>query len=109
MNCLDCNYQSLDPMSQLDPRDTLMELSNSFGIEDRPYQAKSKFKIGSERKLKVGLSPFKKVCVIFFTESTLKMMKILSYFILKAFFILKILKFLSWLFGHVKKIAWLDR
>ena len=96
-------------MSQLDLRDTLMKLSNSFCIEDRRYQAKSKFKIGSERKLKVGLSPFKKVCVIFFTESTLKMMKKAFYFILKAFFILRILKFLSWLFGRVKKMSWLDR
>ena len=31
------------------------------------------------------------------------MMKNAFYFILKAFFILKIFKFLSWLFGHVEK------
>ena len=30
------------------------------------------------------------------------------YFILKAFFVLKIFKFLSWLFGHVEKMAWLE-
>ena len=30
------------------------------------------------------------------------------YFILNALFILKISKFLSWLFGHVEKTAWLD-
>ena len=29
-------------------------------------------------------------------------------FILKAPFILKIFKFLSWLFGHVEKTAWLE-
>ena len=29
------------------------------------------------------------------------------YFILKALYILKIFKFLSWLFGHVEKMAWL--
>ena len=31
------------------------------------------------------------------------------YFILKALFVLKIFKFLSWLFGHVEKMAWLER
>ena len=31
-----------------------------------------------------------------------------SSFILKALFVLKILKFLSWLFGHVEKTAWLE-
>ena len=35
------------------------------------------------------------------TESTLKMMKNVFYFTLKALFVLKIFKFLSWLFGHV--------
>ena len=30
------------------------------------------------------------------------------YLILKAYFVLKIFKFLSWLFGHVEKTAWLD-
>ena len=34
------------------------------------------------------------------------MMKIAFYVILKAFFILKMFKFLSWLFGHVRKTAW---
>ena len=36
-------------------------------------------------------------------ESPSKMMKNAFYFTLKAFFILKIFKFLSWLFGHVEK------
>ena len=31
------------------------------------------------------------------------------YFILKAFFVPKIFKFLSWLFGHVEKTTWLER
>ena len=34
------------------------------------------------------------------TGISLKMMKNAFYFTLKAFFILKILNFLSWLFGH---------
>ena len=46
-------------------------------------------------KLKVGLSPSKKNCVICFIESPLKMMKNAFYFILKALFVLKIFKFLS--------------
>ena len=28
---------------------------------------------------------------------------------LKAFFILKVFKFLSWLFGHLEKTAWLEK
>ena len=57
------------------------------------------------RKVKVGLSPSKKICVICLTESPLKMMKNTFYFILKALFVLKIFKFLSRLFGHVGKTA----
>ena len=37
------------------------------------------------------------------TESSLKMMENAFYFTSKAFFVLKIFKFLSWLFGHVAK------
>ena len=40
-------------------------------------------------------------------ESPLKMMKNAFYFTSKALFLLKIFKFLSWLFGHVAK--WLDK
>ena len=32
-----------------------------------------------------------------------------SYLILKVPFVLKIFKFLYWLFGHVEKTAWLER
>ena len=44
-----------------------------------------------------------KTCFIFFHESPLKMMKNVFYFILNALFVLKIFKFLSWLFGHLEK------
>ena len=37
------------------------------------------------------------------TESALKMMKNTFYFTSKALSVLKISKFLSWLFGHVSK------
>ena len=59
--------------------------------------------------LKVGLSPSKKVCFICFNESAIKMMKNAFYLILKAFFLHKVLKFLSLLFGHIEKTTWLER
>ena len=37
------------------------------------------------------------------TESSLKIMKNYSYLTLKALFVLKLFKFLSWLFGNVEK------
>ena len=45
--------------------------------------------------------------VMYFNESPLKIMK--NAFILKALFVLKIFKFLSWLFGHVGKTTWLGK
>ena len=44
-------------------------------------------------------------------KSPLKMMKNVLYFIFikKALFVLEISKYLSWLFGHVEKTAWLER
>ena len=59
--------------------------------------------------VEVGLSPSKKNCVICFIESPLKLMKDAFYFILKALFIIKIFKFLSWLFDQLGKTAWLER
>ena len=53
------------------------------------------------QSVKVGLSPSKKNCFVYFNESSLKMksplkmMKNDFYFILKAFFILTIFKFFS--------------
>ena len=40
-------------------------------------------------------SPLKKYCIIFLTESPLEVMKNVSYFVLQAFHILKIVNFLS--------------
>ena len=58
---------------------------------------------------KVGL-PLCKIFGFFcFSESPLKLMKKIFYFILKALFVLKIFKFLSWLFGHVEKTTSLER
>ena len=52
--------------------------------------------------IKVGLSPSKKNFIIYFNDSPSEMMKYAFYLILKALFVLKIFKFLSRLFGHVK-------
>ena len=59
--------------------------------------------------LKVGLSPYKKKIFIWLNDSPSKMMKNVFYFILKALFVLKIFKFLSWRFGHVEKAVWSER
>ena len=58
---------------------------------------------------KVGISLFKTICVICLIESPLKMMKNVFYFVLKAFFVLKIFWFLSRHFGYVGKTASLER
>ena len=50
----------------------------------------------------------KKLCYLLI-ERLLKVMRNTFYFTLKALFVLKIFKFLSWLFGHVGKTAWLER
>ena len=47
----------------------------------------------------------KKICTIFLIETLLEMMKNVFYFVLQAFYILKILKFLSQHFGLVGKTA----
>ena len=67
----------------------------------------SRFSVSLASMVKVGLSASKNICVICFDKSPLEMMKSAFYFILKAFFILKIFKFLLWLFVHVGKMAWL--
>ena len=55
------------------------------------------FKVRPSRSKKVGL-----MC---FNESHLKLMKNNCYFILKALFVLKMFKFLSWLFWECRKMA----
>ena len=51
--------------------------------------------------IKVALSSLR---ILLAAESPLKMMKNGFYFMLKALFVLKIFKFLSWLFGDVAKL-----
>ena len=59
------------------------------------------------KRIKFGISLSKKICDICFIKSPLKMMKNAFWLILKALFVLKIFRFLSWLFGHVEKSDWL--
>ena len=54
---------------------------------------------------KVGLSPYKKNCVICFIERPLKVMKNAFYFIVKALFVLNLFKVLSLLFDHEGQMA----
>ena len=51
---------------------------------------------------KVRLSS-KRLVFIYFSESSLKMVKDAFYFMLNALFFLKIFTFLSWLFDYVEK------
>ena len=41
-------------------------------------------------------------------KNVLKLKKKAFYFISKTFFVLKISKFASWVFGHVEKTTWLE-
>ena len=59
--------------------------------------------------LKSGSHFVKRNFFIYSNASPSKMMKNAFYFILKALFILKIFKFLSWIFGHVEQTAWLEK
>ena len=47
----------------------------------------------------------KKIIFTCFNQSPLKVMENAFYFMLKALLVLKIFKFLSWDFGHVKETA----
>ena len=61
------------------------------------------------KMLKSGSHLPKNIFFICLNDSPLTMMKNAFYFILKALFVFKIFEFLSWLFGHVEKTAWLER
>ena len=58
----------------------------------------------SFQSIQAGLPPFKKVDFICFKESLLKKKKNAFYFIIKALFVLQILKFCPDLFGYVGKL-----
>ena len=58
------------------------------------------------KKFKVALSPSRKVVFISSNESSLKIMKNVFCFMLKALFVLEIFTFLYRIFGYVEKRAW---
>ena len=51
----------------------------------------------------------KKFALFASLKAFVKMMKNPFYFILKALFVLKMFKLLSWLFGYVERTTWLER
>ena len=66
--------------------------------------------VASKAYVKVGLSPSKNLFDYYcFNDSPSEMMKNAFYFISKAFFVLKIFKLLSSIFGNVEKTTWLER
>ena len=62
----------------------------------------------SWRKALKSNSHLPKILFFCIVNSPSKIMKNAFYFTLKALFVLKIFEFLSWLFGHVGKSAWLE-
>ena len=81
---------------------------NWYILMHEQYFSKQHFLDICRCAFEVGFFPFRKKCICF-NDSSLKMMKNAFYFILKALSVLKIFKFLSWLFGHLEKTAWLER
>ena len=69
-------------------------------MQENPFQQMSLITFSFILKSRSHLP---KKIVICFIESSLKMTKRNFYFILKVLFVLKIFKFLSWLFGHAGK------
>ena len=63
----------------------------------------------SIQNVKVKLSPSKNFALFALLKDLENDLKNAFYFFLKALFVLKIFKFLSWLFGHVEKKTWLER
>ena len=89
---------ALAPEENLEPNSAGLKSSQTRGVWHKSL------KEIHAAQIKVGLSPSKKV---FFSviKSPLKMMKNAFHSFLKAFFVLKVFKFLLQLFGHVGKTA----
>ena len=70
-----------------------------------------KFHLGvcTNEKLELKSDLPEKFALFASMKAFVKMAKNPFYFILKAFFVLKMFKFLSWLFSHVEKTTWLER
>ena len=62
----------------------------------------------SEKKTDISKLRDNKIFFVIYLKPDSYLPKIYLLFILKALFVLKIFDFLSWLFGHVEKMAWLE-
>ena len=78
--------------------------SNCLALYRKPTFLESLF--STVLKSTLNLQKYLFICLI---ESSLKMMKNVFYFVLKAFFVPKVFKFLSRPFGHAEKTASLKR
>ena len=70
-----------------------------------------KFYLGvcTNEKLELKADLPEKFALFASMKAFVKMTKNPFYFILKAFFVLKMFKFLSWLFSNVERTTWLER
>ena len=91
--------------------DCLLRINNLSETKKEQLQQKkwTQNKCLRQIHLKSGSHIPKKIYIICFIESPLKMMKNSFYLILKAIFLLKIFKFLSWFLGQLGKTPWLER
>ena len=78
-------------------------------LKDSSDSSWQKYRKQRNKCVKVGLLPSKNFYYYLLQRLFASVMKNAFYFILKALFVLKIFKFLSWLFGHVEKTAWLEK
>ena len=74
-----------------------------------PYFPLKNVITSTNKYVKSGPTPSRKICIIRFIESALMMMKDAFYLFFKARFVLKIFAFLLKIFGHAGKAAWLKR
>ena len=98
----------LNTVNTLD-KDKGQWLTSNFNKYTKSNTTTYNFHTKECENLKVGRSPSKQICVICLIESPFKIMKNAFYFILETLLVLKIFSFLSRLFGHVAKTAWLER
>ena len=77
----------------------LSALLKYLGSFIKPFRQKPAMCEAYHFYINIGLAPFSKICVICFIKSDKNDKKCF----LLHFFVLKIFKFLSWPFGHVKK------
>ena len=86
-----------------------LKVNKSAQLRQRYHKTLSNILLQVSNHASKSGSHFPKKCFICLNDSPSKMMKNVFYFNLKALFVLKIFKLLSWLFAHGEKTAWLER